>query len=371
MKRAAFAGLCLSALGCQVILGIDDHTLRGGGDVGGQAAGGLAPTGGGPAQGGGGAQSAGGAGGAGGSPPALQFGTPSDVVTGLGPIDELERDGNGDLYALIHTGSIERIVGGNASSVVNGLDQPIGLGLAASEVLTAVAENGGNCKVEAFAKSGGGPARVVASIPCDPGTQPLASFDADATRFVAGNLAAMATMGKRSELRAGASDASNAVAGIAGYGVDKMTVVQHVAVHDGALYWIDSAGDTVFSSASGADVTGSAPPGAGVTTVAAGFSAGVDLAWSSSTLYLATGSQILRVDADPPSPLTSAQGAHGLHADDAFVFWAEGSTVKAYELATGAVGVVDTVPDAKDITSDADAVIYATASGRIVRVPKP
>lgn len=367
MNRAAFAGLCISALGCQVILGIEDHTLRGGGDVGGQAAGGTAPTGGNPAQGGGGAQSVGGAGGA---PPALQFGAPSDVVTGLGPIDEIERDANGDLFALIHTGAIQRIVGASASPVTMGLDRPIGLGLGATEVLTAVAESGGTCKVEAFPKAGGA-ARVVASIACDPGTQPLASFDADATRFVAGNLAAMATMGKRSELRAGSSGASNAIAVIAGYGVDKMSVVQHVGVHQGALYWIDSAGDTIFSSATGADVSGSAPPGTGVTTVAAGFGGGVDLAWSSSTLYLATSSQILRVDGDPPSVLTSAQGAHGLHADDAFVFWAEGSAVKAYELATGAVGVVDTVPDAEDITSDAEAVIYATASGRIVRVPKP
>lgn len=114
------------------------------------------------------------------------------------------------------------------------------------------------------------------------------------------------------------------------------------------------------------------PPGDGVSTLAEGLSVATELAVASGRVYVARADQLAVVDAGGNvSELAQAGSPRGLAADASLLVWAEVDKVRAFQLEAEVISTIDEVDDAPtDVALGASFVVYVTASGRIVRIPR-
>lgn len=384
--RHALGLLCLTALGCQVILGFEEHepypASGGSGGLGGSGeggtgavvsngGGGMVTTGGAPA--GGAPAGGGGQGGEGGSPPLDLFEDPVELHTGQGSIEHLEMAADGTLFFLTLSGThavVRRTTDGTLTTIESGLNQAKGLALSDGHVITATAPTGAadpSCHVFAIDKADVAATLDLVNVDCDPGQQLFGTVGAAGQHVMFSLLMPMGSLRSR-VLRAEVTD--TAVPGtLIGYGITSTILVPSTIIDGDTYYWLDSAGQRLLSS-SGTVVSSGPAPGAGVATVTQQLSGAREVVKSGSLFFVASSSGIWRVDgAGNAFEVTSATSPRGLSVDASFLYWAEPTQVRALRLSDLLVTDVATAGDGPTSTAtDGSAVYFGTGGGRIVRV---
>jgi hypothetical protein len=380
---------CLGALGCQVILGFEEHepypATGGSGGLGGSGDGGTGAIGGGgsPTTGGapaGGAPAGGGGeGGQGGEPPVELdlFEDPVELHTGQGTIEHLEMASDGTLFFLSVSGThsvVRRTTDGTLTVIESGLNQARGLALTDGHVITATAPTGAvdpSCHVFAIDKADVAPTLDLVNVDCEPGQQILGTVGAVGSHVVFSTLQPNGNLRSR-VFRAEATDVGSPGV-LIGYGILGTALVPSTIVEGDTYYWVDSAGQRIMSSA-GTVVSMGPAPGAGVATVTQQLAGAREVVKAGSLFFVATTSGIFRVDgAGDVFMLTDAVTPRGLSVDGSFLYWAEPTEVRAVRLSDLALSSVATAGDGPTSTAtDGTAVFFGTSGGRIVRVePSP
>ena len=340
--------------GCQLVLGFEDHELfptDGGG--------GGAPTGGGPA---GGGDTGGGA--------PTGFGDPEEVASGLGSLEAVAMSGS-DVYVLGQEPVGYRILrsrNGATEVLVSQLVAARGLAAAGDEVITTHGPLDGSdekCHVSAFA---GEDRRDLMTDAADAGGNGFFAVAVFGDTVAASFLDLQGNSHSDVRIAPLAGGATTLI----GLGEDDSAAVPSIAAGNGLFLWVDSQLDDVMSS-TGVEVQGiNNPPGDSVNTLAEGLTTLYEVVVESGVVYVARSGQIASISVSgEANELSAANAPRGLAADSSIVVWADATEVRAYLVETGEVVTLDQPDDEPtDVALSASSVVYVTAGGRIVQIPR-
>jgi hypothetical protein len=341
---------CVLAAGCQIVLGFEEHVLLVGG-----AGGGL--------EGGGGGGPIGGA--------AIGFGDPEEVHDGLGPLDAVAIAG-ADIYVLEQAAGghrLQRSRGGALAILASDLLAARGLVTAGSEVITTHGQLDDldvECHVSAFADQ---ERRDVMSELCDDGENSFFAVAAEGELVAASFLE---TQGNdHSDIRRAPLSGGGAGT-LIGLGEDEDEAVPSLAIGNGVFFWVDSQLDDVMSSAGGEVTSIVDPPGDSVNTLAEGLTTLNEVVVADGMVYVARDGQIAAIEVSGQADeLSEADSPRGLAADSAIVVWAEDGEVRAHIIESGETVTLDEPDDEPtDVALSPSFVVYVTAAGRIVLIPR-